>query len=44
MPDMSGKAGLAPSTDKIMKNGLVVFERGYNFLQNGILKFAIRVK
>ena len=33
---------VAPFTGKIIKkNGLGVLERGYNFLQNGILNFAI---
>jgi len=40
MPDMTPTSLVAvvvPRTGKIMKNGLSVFERGENFLQNGIL-------
>jgi len=42
MPDMMptplGEA-VAPGTGNIIKNGLRVFERGENLLQNGILVF-----
>jgi len=37
-------AALAPRKVKIIKNGLDVFEREENLLQNGILKFAFRYK
>jgi len=40
MPDMtptSIAAVVAPRKGKIIKNGLSVFERGENLLQNGIL-------
>jgi len=33
-------AAVAPRTGEIIKNGLSVFERGENLLQNGILHFA----
>jgi len=33
---------VAPHTDKFMKNGLSVFERGENLLQNGILHFVFK--
>jgi len=35
-------AAVAPRTGKIIKNGLHVFERGENLLQNGILNFVFR--
>jgi len=34
---------VAPRTGKILKNGLHVFERGGNLLQNGILYFALKL-
>jgi len=46
MPDMmptSLSAAVAPRTGKIIKNGLRVFERGGNLLQNGILHFAFKL-
>jgi len=36
-------AAVAPSTYKIFKNGLCVFERGENLLQNGMLHFALKL-
>jgi len=44
MPDMmltSFAVALAPRSGKIIKNGLHVFERGENLLQNGTLHFAL---
>jgi len=47
MPDMtptSHAADVAPRTGKIIKNGLYVFERGGNLLQqNGILHLAFKL-
>jgi len=46
MPDMSTTslvAVVAPCTGKFIKNGLRVFKRGENLLQNGILHFVIRL-
>jgi len=37
-------ATVTPRTEKIIKNGLRVFERGENLLQNGILHFVFRWK
>jgi len=45
MPDTtptSLAAALGPRTGKIIKNGLRVFERGENLLQNGILHSAFK--
>jgi len=35
-------AAVAPSTGKIIKNGLGGFERGNNLLKNGVLHFVFR--
>jgi len=46
MPDMtptSLAATAAPCTDKNIKNGLRVFERGKNMLQNDILQFVFKL-
>jgi len=37
-------AHVASRTGKIIKNGLRIFERAENFLQNGILHFVFKVK
>jgi len=45
MPDMmpmSFVAAVAPRTSKFIKNGLNVFERRENLLQNGISHFVFR--
>jgi len=34
---------IAPRSGKIIKNGLRVFERGENLLQNGILHFVFNL-
>jgi len=47
MPDTtptSLAAALGPRTGKIIKNGLRVFERGENLLQNGILHSAFKLR
>jgi len=36
-------AAVANRTGKIVKNGLHVFEKGGNLLQNGILQFAFKL-
>jgi len=36
-------AAVAPCTGKIITNGLHVFERGENLLQNGILHFTFKL-
>jgi len=36
-------AAVTPCTGKIIKNGLHVFERGENLLQNGILHFVFTI-
>jgi len=43
MTPTSLAAPVAPRTGKILKNGLHVFERGGNLLQNGILYFALKL-
>jgi len=46
MPDMtptSLAAAVVPRTCKIIQNGLRVFERGENLLQNGILQFVFKL-
>jgi len=46
MPDVmptSLAEAVAPRTGKIIKNGLRVFERRENLLQNGILHFAFKI-
>jgi len=42
MTPTSFAAPVAPRTGKIIKNGLLVFEREENLLQNGILHFSER--
>jgi len=42
MAVMSLVAVVATRAGKIIKNGLGVFERGENLLQNGILHFVFR--
>jgi len=44
MPDMTPTSFAAARTGKIIKNGIRVFERGENFLQNGVLHFAFKFK
>jgi len=43
MTPMSLVTDVAPRVDKINKNGLSVFERGDNLLQNGILHFVFKL-
>jgi len=46
MPSMTPTlpvADVAPRVGKIIKNYLIVFERGEDLLQNGILHFLIRL-
>jgi len=46
MPDMtptSLAAAVAPRTGEIIRNGLGVFEKAENLLQNGILHFAYKL-
>jgi len=42
MTPTSLAAAVAPRAGKIIENGLHVFERGENLLQNGVLHFVFR--
>jgi len=44
MPDMTPlAAAVVPRKGKIIKNDFSVFERGENFIQNGILHFLFKL-